>query len=107
MATVYLGDGEYAPVPLTALLDRLRGREVTGLGELARDVDLWERRLREAVHRTQEGDRHSDVVHQVLANAELSRLKKHRSVVTRLAALLPPKLRATYLVGTSEHQQRF
>lgn len=26
MATVYLGDGEYAPVPLSALVDRLRGR---------------------------------------------------------------------------------
>ncbi|CCK26086.1 hypothetical protein BN159_1707 [Streptomyces davaonensis JCM 4913] len=27
--------------------------------------------------------------------------------MTRLVALLPPKLRATYLVGASQQQQRF
>ncbi|MCK1818449.1 AAA family ATPase [Streptomyces sp. XM83C] len=107
MATVYLGDGEYAPVPLTALVDRLRGRPVTGLRELARDVDAWEARLRRAAEQFSEGGADSDVVHQILANAELSQLRKHRAVVTRLVALLPPKLRATYLVGASEKQQRF
>ncbi|MFI9340777.1 AAA family ATPase [Streptomyces sp. NPDC052773] len=107
MATVYLGDGEYAPVPLTALIDRLRGRPVTGLRELARDVDAWERRLRRAAERSDEGGNDSDVVHQIIANAELSQLKKHREAVTRLVAWLPPKLRATYLVGASEQQQRF
>ncbi|MGW2937480.1 AAA family ATPase [Streptomyces sp. NPDC001156] len=107
MATVYLGDGEYAPVPLTALIDRLRGRPVTGLRELARDVDAWEARLRRAAEQSAEGGDDSDVVHQILANAELSQLKKHRAAVTRLVALLPAKLRATYLVGVSEKQQRF
>ncbi|MGI5142418.1 AAA family ATPase [Streptomyces sp. CA-106110] len=107
MATVYLGDGEYAPVPLTALIDRLRGRPVTGLRELARDVDAWEARLRRAADQSAEGGGDSDVVHQILANAELSQLKKHRAAVTRLVALLPAKLRATYLVGVSEKQQRF
>ncbi|MEU6317989.1 AAA family ATPase [Streptomyces sp. NPDC047009] len=107
MATVYLGDGEYAPVPLTALIDRLRGRPVTGLRELARDVDAWEARLQRAAEQSAEGGGDSDVVHQILANAELSQLKKHRAAVTRLVALLPAKLRATYLVGVSEKQQRF
>jgi MoxR-like ATPase len=107
MATVYLGDGEYAPVPLTALIDRLRGRPVTGLRELARDADAWEARLRRAAERSEEGSDDSDVVHQILANAELSQLRKHRAVVARLVALLPAKLRATYLVGASEQQQRF
>ncbi|WP_435887747.1 hypothetical protein [Streptomyces chartreusis] len=54
-----------------------------------------------------EGTDDTDVVHQILANAELSQLKKHRAVVARFVALLPPKLRATYLVGASERQQRF
>ncbi|WP_405989470.1 AAA family ATPase [Streptomyces sp. NBC_00986] len=107
MATVYLGDGEYAPVPLTALIDRFRGRPVTGLRELARDADAWEARLRRAAEHTDEGGDDSDVVHQILANAELSQLKKHRAVVARMVALLPAKLRATYLVGASERQQRF
>lgn len=107
MATVYLGDGEYAPVPLTALIDRFRGRPVTGLRELARDADAWEARLRRAAEHTDEGADDSDVVHQILANAELSQLKKHRAVVARMVALLPAKLRATYLVGASAQQQRF
>ncbi len=47
------------------------------------------------------------MVHQIIANAELSQLKKHRKVVARLVALLPPKLRSTYLVGASEKHQRF
>ncbi|MBT1090487.1 AAA family ATPase [Streptomyces sp. Tu102] len=107
MATVYLGDGEYAPVPLTALMDRLKGRPVTGLRELARDAAAWESRLRRAAETSAEGTDDTDVVHQILANAELSQLKKHRAVVARFVALLPPKLRATYLVGASERQQRF
>ncbi|MBK3573583.1 AAA family ATPase [Streptomyces sp. MBT65] len=107
MATVYLGDGEYAPVPLTALIDRFKGRPVTGLRELARDADLWAARLRRAAEHTDEGGDDSDVVHQILANAELSQLKKHRAVVARMVALLPAKLRATYLVGASAQQQRF
>jgi len=107
MATVYLGDGEYAPVPLTALIDRFKGRPVTGLRELARDADHWEARLRRAADHTDEGGDDSDVVHQILANAELSQLKKHRAVVARMVVLLPAKLRATYLVGASAQQQRF
>ncbi|WP_327433622.1 ATP-binding protein [Streptomyces sp. NBC_01236] len=107
MATVYLGDGEYAPVPLTALVDRLSGRPVTGLRELAREADAWEARLRRAAEHSDEGANDSDVVHQVLANAELSQLKRHRKVVARLVPLLPPKLRATYLVGATQEQQRF
>lgn len=107
MATVCLGDGEYAPVPLTALVDRPKGRPVTGLRELARDADAWEARLRRAAARSDEGGDDSDVVHQILANAELSQLRRHHTVVTRLVTHLPARLRATYLVGASEQQQKF
>ena len=107
MGTVYLGDGEYAPVPLTSLIDRLNNRPVTGLRELARQVDSWEARLRRAAEESPEGGDDSDTVHQIIANAELSQLKKHRAAVARLVALLPPKLRSTYLVGASEQHQRF
>lgn len=107
MGTVYLGDGEYAPVPLTALIDRLSDRPVTGLRELAEEVEAWEARLRRAAGASSEGANDTDLVHQVLANAELSQLKKHREAVARLVALLPPKLRSTYLVGASSDAQRF
>jgi hypothetical protein len=106
LATIYLGDGEYAPVPLTALIDRLANRPVTGLGELARQVGRWEERLR-AESASVEGGNGADIVHQLLANAELSQLRRHRKVVARLVALLPPKLRATYFVGVAEDRQRF
>jgi AAA domain (dynein-related subfamily) len=107
MGLVYLGDGEYAPVPLTALVERLDNRPVTGLRELAAEVNRWEERLRRAARQSSEGGDDSDVVHQVIANAELSQLKRHRKAVARLVALLPPKLRATYLVGAAEAHQRF
>ncbi|MFC0543417.1 ATP-binding protein [Kutzneria chonburiensis] len=106
LATIYLGDGEYAPVPLTALIDRLANRQVTGLAEIAADVRHWESRLRSEAA-SPEGGNGGDLVHQVLANAELSQLRRHSKVVTRLVALLPPKLRATYLVGVAEDRQRF
>ncbi|MGW2201362.1 AAA family ATPase [Streptomyces sp. NPDC001774] len=107
MGTVYLGDGEYAPVSMSGLVDRLNNRPVTGLREMARHLEAWETRLRRAADESSEGGDDSDVVHQVIANAELSQLKKHRKAVTRLVALLPPKLRSTYLVGASEEHQRF
>ena len=107
LGTVYLGDGEYAPVPLTALIDRLERRKVTGLREMAADVAGWEARLRRAAQESAEGGNDTDLVHQAVANAELSQLRKHRAAVARLVALLPPKLRSTYLVGASEQQQRF
>jgi hypothetical protein len=107
IGTVYLGDGEYAPVPLTALIDRFSRRQVTGLTELTRDAESWERRLRAAAEQSSEGGPDSDTVHQILANAELSQLREHTGTVVRLVAWLPPKLRATYLVGASEDQQRY
>ncbi|MHB6910862.1 AAA family ATPase [Streptomyces sp. DB-54] len=107
MGTIYLGDGEYAPVSLTALLDRLSDRPVTGLKEVARDVDAWEDRLRSAAEVSGEGTNDTDTVHQVLATAELTQLREHRAVVARLVPLLPPKLRSTYLVGAAPDVQRF
>lgn len=89
IGTVYLGDGEYAPVPLTALTDRLSRRTVTGLRELAADAAGWEARLVRAGQGSTEGGNDTDLVHQVIANAELSQLRKHRTTVVRLVARLP------------------
>ncbi|WP_457032871.1 AAA family ATPase [Kitasatospora sp. P5_F3] len=107
MGTVYLGDGEYAPVSLTALIDRLADRPVAGLREIAADPKGWEDRLRRAAEHSSEGGNDTDLVHQAIANAELSQLRRYKGVVRRLVALLPPKLRSTYLVGASSEQQRF
>lgn len=63
--------------------------------------------MRRAAEVSSEGDDDTDVVQQVIANAELSQLRVHRAVITRLVALLQPKLRSTCLVGAAEDRQRF
>ncbi|MFF7997349.1 ATP-binding protein [Streptomyces sp. NPDC007917] len=107
---IYLGDGEYAPVPLSGLEARLsesQGQKVLGLKELARDVAEWEARLAAACESSSEGTNDTDLVHQVFANAEVSQLKRHAEVVARLLRHMPPKLRAAHLVGQTPERQRF
>ncbi|MFI9586582.1 AAA family ATPase [Streptomyces sp. NPDC052236] len=107
---IYLGDGEFAPVPLTNLEARLAERtdhRIIGLSELARDADRWEGRLAAASETSSEGTNDTDLVHQILANAEVSQLKRHAEVVARLLRYVPPKLRATHLVGQTPERQRF
>ncbi|MEO3868759.1 AAA family ATPase [Nonomuraea sp. B12E4] len=104
---IYLGEGEYAPIPLAGLQERLSGRKSIGIRELAAEVDAWETRLAAAVSSSHEGTADSDTVHQIFANAEVSQLREHIEVVARLLRHLPPKLRATYLVGQPEDKQRF
>ncbi|GGV00752.1 hypothetical protein GCM10010182_17600 [Actinomadura cremea] len=104
---IYLGDGEYAPVSLAGLETRLAGRRHIGLAELAADLPGWEGRLAAAAEASTEGTDDTDLVHQVLSNAEVSQLERHLDVVARLLPYLPPKLRATYLVGQTRERQRF
>lgn len=107
---IYLGEGEYAPVPLSKLAARLAEQDssqVIGLQELARDVDRWEARLAAASETSSEGTNDTDLVHQIFANAEVSQLKRNADAVARLLRYLPPKLRATHLVGQTPERQRF
>ncbi|WP_412515364.1 AAA family ATPase [Actinomadura madurae] len=104
---IYLGDGEYAPVPLSALEARLAGRPQIGLAELARNRASWEARLAAAAEASAEGTDDTDLVHQVFSNAEVSQLERHLDVVASLLRYVPPKLRATYLVGQTPERQRF
>ncbi|WP_253778243.1 MoxR family ATPase [Goodfellowiella coeruleoviolacea] len=107
LGLIYLGDGEYAPVPLSKLEARLADHRVIGLAEIAREVDSWEARLATASEVSTEGTDDTDAVHQVFANAEVSQLERHADVVVRLLRHLPPKLRATYLVGQTPEKQKF
>jgi hypothetical protein len=104
---IYLGDGEYAPVPLSGLEARLAERRQIGLSEIADDCPRWEARLSAASETAEEGTNDTDLVHQVFANAEVSQLERHLDVVARLLPYLPPKLRATYLVGQTPERQGF
>lgn len=104
---IYLGEGEYAPIPLAGLRQRLSGRRSIGIRELAAEADAWEARLAAATAASSEGTADSDTVHQIFANAEVSQLRDHIEIVARLLRHLPPKLRATYLVGQAEDKQRF
>lgn len=104
---IYLGEGEYAPIPLAGLRERLSGHRSIGIRELAAEADAWEARLAAATAASGEGTADSDTVHQIFANAEVSQLREHIDIVARLLRHLPPKLRATYLVGQAEDKQRF
>ncbi|KAB2388481.1 ATP-binding protein [Actinomadura montaniterrae] len=106
-ALMYLGDGEYAPVPLSALEARLADRPLIGLAEIAANLAGWEARLAAAAEESEEGTNDTDLVHQVFSNAEVSQLERHLDVVARLLPHLPPKLRATYLVGQTPERQGF
>ncbi|MEU4825531.1 ATP-binding protein [Actinomadura sp. NPDC023710] len=106
-ALMYLGDGEYAPVPLSGLEARLADRRQIGLAEIAENCSGWAARLSKAAETSQEGTDDTDLVHQVFSNAEVSQLERHLDVVARLLPYLPPKLRATYLVGQTRERQRF
>ncbi|MEW2352334.1 ATP-binding protein [Spirillospora sp. NPDC029432] len=104
---IYLGDGEYAPVPLSGLEARLAERPRAGLAEIAADLPGWEARLAAAAEAGTEGTDDTDLVHQAFSNAEVSQLERHLDAVARLLPYLPPKLRATYLVGQAPERQRF
>lgn len=107
---IYLGEGEYAPVSLTQLEARLAEGDQqprVGLADLARDVAQWEARLAAASEISSEGTNDTDLVHRIFANAEVSQLQRHAEVVARLLRYLPPKLRATHLVGQTPARQRF
>jgi hypothetical protein len=106
-ALIYIGDGEFAPVPLTALEARLAERPQIGLTEVARDCDRWVARLAKASEVSSEGTDDTDRIHQIFSDAEVAQLTRHLEVVARLLRYLPPKLRATYLVGQSAERQRF
>ena len=104
---IYLGDGEFAPVPLSALEARLADQPRIGMNEIAKGVAEWEVRLAAASEASSEGTDDTDLVHQAFSNAEVSQLERHVEAVARLLPYLPPKLRATYLVGQTPERQKF
>jgi hypothetical protein len=103
---IYLGDGEFAPVSLSGLEHRLAGKVMVGIQDLASDVAGWEARLIAAAGPGGEGGNDTDLVHQIFSNAEISQLRTHLETVARLLRHLPPKLRATYLIGQTPEKQR-
>lgn len=106
-APIYLGEGEYAPVPLVDLEARLADRPMARLAEIAADIDTWEARLKAASETSDVGTNDVDQVHQALALAELSQLWAHAPAVCRLMKGLPPKLRITFFAGATAEQTKF
>lgn len=66
---IYLGDGEFAPVPLSALEARLADRPRIALNEIAAGCAQWEARLAAASEVSAEGTDDTDLVHQAGALA--------------------------------------
>ncbi|BFV60041.1 hypothetical protein KCMC57_up51450 [Kitasatospora sp. CMC57] len=91
--------------PRTTVRPPAAHRPMTKLRLIAADPKGWEGRVRRAVQLP--GSRDAFVVHWTISAAELPQLRRYRRVVRRMVSLLPPELRATYLVGASVEQQRF
>lgn len=106
MGKIYLGEGEYAPVPLHELEARLADRPMTRLQEIVTNLDSWLTKLRAAGEASGVGTNDVDVVHQALSNAELSQIAASGDAVAKLVAELPPKLRITFLAGADTETQR-
>ena len=104
---IYLGEGEFAPIPLRRAASAGRGHRSIGIRELAAGGRRVGGTARGGDRASSEGTADTDMVHQIFANAEVSSCEKHSGVVARLLRMLPPKLRATYLVGQAEDKQRF
>lgn len=104
---IYLGEGDFAPVPLIDLEARLAKRPKARLAEMAENIDEWVERLSKANELSDEGSDDTDKVHTALSLAELSQLWEHMDAVVRLLAYLPPKLKGTFFVGTNEEAQKF
>lgn len=107
MGKIYLGEGDYAPVPLIDLEARLAKRPMARLREIADNLEEWEARLKVASETSEEGTNDVDQVHQALALSELTQLWEHIDAVVRLVRYLPPKLKGTFFIGASEAEQKF
>jgi hypothetical protein len=106
-AKVWLGPGEFAPVPLSGLIARLENRPMTGLKDLSANLDSWIDRLKRSSETSEEGTADSDLVHMAFTNAELSQLWKNVHTVVELVKYLPPRFRATYFIDQDKDRQRF
>jgi len=103
---IYLGEGEYAPVPLIDLEARLAQRPMARLKEIALNLDEWIAKLAKADD-AEEGNNDVDQVHQALALSELSQLQENMDVVVALIGYLPARLKGTFFIGAAENEQKF
>lgn len=106
-AKIYLGEGEYAPVPLMDLEARLAKRPMTRLHEMATNLDAWIVKLREASETSTVGTNDVDMVHQALAVAQVSQLREYQSAVLALFKELPRKARITFFTQQEEERREF
>jgi hypothetical protein len=103
---IYLGDGEFAPVPLIDLEARLANRPMARLTEIVRDLDTWLERMEVAESNPAVGLHDVDQVHQALSLSELSQLWDHFEAVCELTKRLPAKLKGTFFANTSQEHQK-
>lgn len=105
--TMYLGEGEFAPVHLHDLEARLKNRPMARLKEIADNLEDWKARLKAATETSSIGTNDVDQVHQALCLAELAQLWENFEAVVALVPLMPRKLRGVPLIGARGEVQQF
>lgn len=108
-AKLWLEQGEYAPVPLSALEARLSDRPMTGLRDLSENLSEWVSRLSTASAADVDGVgfADADLVHTAFMNADVSQLKEHIDVVAALVKFLPTSYKGTYFITSDPELQKF
>lgn len=104
---IYVGEGEFAPVPLVDLETRLSKRPKASLSEMVENLEEWLERLDRANVLSDEGADDTDRVHQALSTAEVTQLEAHQEAVVDMLYRLPARLRGTFVVGANAKAQAF
>ena len=104
---IWLGPGERAPVPMSLLMARLSGRQMTGLTEILANLDSWLDRLDESSQTSDVGMADQETVHNAFMNADLDRLWDNCADISALAVKLEPRFRVAWFTAGEAERHKF
>jgi len=105
-AMMYLGEGEFAPVPLIDLEARFNERPQTRLAQIVTEVEKWVTLLLDAQETDATGNANVDTVVTALALAEPSQLDENFDAVVTLLGCLKPAMKGTFLDGSGNAERQ-
>jgi len=105
-ALIYLGESEFAPVPLIDLEARFNSRPQTRLAQIVTDVNKWVGLLMDAQETDATGNANVDTVVTALALAEPSQLDENFDTVVTLLGCLKPAMKGTFLDGSGNAERQ-
>jgi len=105
-ALIYLGESEFAPVPLIDLESRFNSRPQTRLAQIVTEVEKWVGLLLDAQETDATGNANVDTVVTALALAEPRQLDENFDAVVTLLGCLKPAMKGTFLDGSGNAERQ-